>query len=814
MNLCDAIGLIKYGKCILFTGAGFSLGAKNLCMNADGEYSEFLTPGKLSAKLAEECGFDEPDATLGTVAQFYLDEYPKTKLIEFLKKEYTASSISDDHRLVGALPWRRCYTTNYDEVFEDAAEAAGTARKVLTLSTSVKDVQDAIKACIHLNGAISRLTPDTLEAEFKLTTRSYNADDLHYSPWFERFKDDLDNADAVFFIGFSGRYDLDITRVFQQTQELKEKTFFIVSTTELKSVIRNLSDFGTVETIGLHGFAEEIRKNPDASRKDIPRPKPNTIKCFQEIIDNDFTSSQGSAKEVVRLLSRGAVNDGLLSYSVRIPERFKYVIYRERIDYVLAKIKDGIRTFIVTSNLGNGKTIFLKELAVKLHRGGYRPYFFFKERDFILDEVEYICSIEKTPVFIFDGYADKIKLLKKILSRLSEDAILIISERTAKYETTYDLIEEFSDNPYEISVDYLNENEIRSLAQLMEAFGLWDEMAGQSFEQKCSYISKRCHARLSTFLLSRMNAVQLKNSYTDLLNSIRNKQEFYQAVLYILWCKYLGVDIELGSMMESMMGNVMNNPAFKRNAAVREMIDFSQEKITLTSSILAYHILSQQIPPKEFADFYIKLFDNLDKQCSNRIVKRILKEMMQHRNISKILNDNDLIISIYDCISDRKFCIENPQFWLQNAIARMTSNDYETASHHFKTAYSLAAKIPSYSTYQIDTHHARFLLLKAVKWDIDESETPYEIFMEAHRKLKTRRKGDDYRYYIYRVAAEYLPFWNKYQSSFSDMEKVIFKRSCQEILDMAYVYMELENVTETNKDIVRKTINALKEIVG
>lgn len=813
MNLKESIGLIKYGKCILFTGSGFSLGAKNLCIKPEGGYSDFLKPADLSNKLAKQCDFEEPEAELGDVAQFFLDKHSKSQLIDFLIKEFTASSISEDHKLIGQLAWRRCYTTNYDEIFENAVHAAGSFSKTITLSTPVKDVHDTIKACIHINGAISRLTPDSLEEEFKLTTCSYNADSLHYSPWFEHFKDDLMNADAVFFIGFSGKYDLDIRRVFQQTRELKEKTFFIVYDKEKRSVIRGLNEFGNVETIGLHGFAEEIRKHPDALDKDAKRPVLNYLRCFQEIIDYDITPTGVPAAEVVGLLSRGEINNTLLSYSVRFPEKYKYVISRERIDFVLQKIKDGIRTFIVTSNLGNGKTIFLKELAANLHRSGYRPFFFVKERDFILDEVECISKMEKTPVFIFDGYADHIKLIQNVYKKLNGDYVLILSERTAKYETTYDFIEGIDNRSYEINIDRLSENEIKSLVKLLDSHGLWGETAGKHFDEKFNYISKRCHKRLSEFLLTKMEAAQIKNSYSLVLNSIREKKEFYHVLLYLLWCKFLGVDLELATMMESMAGDVMNNPVFKRNPAVKEMIDFSQEKITLTSSILAFHILSKQIQPTEFMDFYINVFDDLDRQSSNRSVRKILKEMMKHSNISKILNNNDLIIKIYDAISARHFCIGNPQFWLQNAIARMNSDDFVTASLHFKSAYSFAAQIDNYSTYQIDTHYARFLLQKAVKHGIGENEKPYDIFIEAHQKLKTRRKGDTFRYYIYRVAALYQPFWEKFKDSLSDREKVRFKDACCEILDMALDYINMENVAETNKEIVKKTVRVLNEIV-
>lgn len=811
MTIETAIDQISYGKCILFTGSGFSFGAKNSSIGSDGKGAPFLSAKDLCKKLVDEFGLEEPDAGLGMVASFYLEKYPKSGLIDFLKKEFTATEISDSHKFIGRLPWRRCYTTNYDEILEDAMAFAGCSRKVVTLSTPVKDVPVSMRACVHINGAISRLTPDTLDGEFKLTNRSYNADDLHYSPWFERFKDDLLNADAVFFIGFSGAYDLDLTRLFQQTRELKEKSFFIVATDERKSVVKNLSDFGTVEKIGLDGFVSKLESKPDIFNNSYRHPKELVLKCFQKPVDNNVVTCKSTARDVISLLSRGAINDCLLNFSVREPGRFKYTIYREKINLIFSKIKEGLRIFLITSSLGNGKTIFMKELAVGLQRMGYQPFFFEKERSFMLDEVEQICSLCKAPVLFFDGYVDRKHIIEKALSRLSNDCIVIMSERTARYETSYEWLGIFEKNPFMINIDRLELGEVVSLVELLNTFGLWDDKASKSKEEKIRYITGKCNSTLSSFLLSHLDATQLKDSYSQVLDSIRQKEEFYQAILFILWCTYLGVNLEFGSIMESMLGNVMNNPMFIKNPAIREMIDFDEERICSTSSILALHILTRQISSEEFVDFYIKLFENLDRKSYDRNVKKVLKEMMQHRNISRIVCNNSLVVSVYDNISDLSFCNENPQFWLQNAIARMSGKDYETAYHHFETAYSLSRDIPGYSTYQIDTHHARFLLERAVNCGITGDSDAFDIFVEAHTKLKTRRKGDDYRYYIYRVAYQYLPFWNKFNDSFTASQIVWYKKACSEILDMAQEYMRITNAT--NKDIVEKTIKVLNEIL-
>lgn len=812
MTIEEAISQIRYNKCILFTGSGFSFGARNCDIGSDGKGSLFLSAGDLCQKLADLYGLEEPDAGLGMVTSFYLEKYPKSGLIDFLKKEFTATEISDSHKVIGRLPWRRCYTTNYDEILEDAMVLAGYPRKVVTLSTPVKDIPDSMMACVHINGAISRLTPDNLDGEFKLTNRSYNADDLHYSPWFERLKDDLLNADVVFFIGFSGAYDLDLTRLFQQTKELKEKSFFIVAPNERKSVVMNLSNFGTIEQIGLDGFVNKLISTPNVFNKPQICKRLLTYKCFQSPLNYNSVPHNGTAQDVVRLLGRGLINEHLLHFSVREPAHFKYTIYREKINLISSKIKEGIKTFLITSSLGNGKTIFLKELAVKLQRMGYHPFFFVNERAFMLDEVEQICSSSKNPVLLFDGYADRKSVIKRVMNRVSDDCILIMSERSARYETSYEWFEMFKEVPFIVGIDRLDAKEAEAMAELLNKFGLWDSMASKSKEEKVKYITQKCNSSISTFLLSLLDAKQLRDSYSQVLNSIRQKKEFYQAILFILWCTYLGVNLEFGAIMECIVGNVMNNPMFIKDPAIREIIDFDKECICSTSSILAIHILTRQITSEEFVDFFIKLFTDLDRKSSNRNVKKVLKEMMQHRNISRIVQNNKMVVSVYDNISDLKFCIENPQFWLQNAIARMAGEDYETAHHHFETAYSLAKNIIGYSTYQIDTHHARFLLESAVKSGISKDTYAFDIFVDAHNKLKTRRKGDDYRYYIYRVAYQYLPFWKEFKNSFTVEQIVRYKKACSEILDMAQDYMKIPDAT--NKDTVKKTINALNEILS
>ena len=64
---------------------------------------------------------------------------------------------------------------------------------------------------------------------------------------------------------------------------------------------------------------------------------------------------------------------------------------------------------------------------------------------------------------------------------------------------------------------------------------------------------------------------------------------------------------------------------------------------------------------------------------------------------------------------------------------------------------------------------------------------------------------------MYRVAYQYLPFWDKFKTTFTAEQIVSYKKACSEILDMAQEYMKIPDAT--NKDIVGKTLNALNEIL-
>jgi len=627
MEFDEAIRLLNRGNCILFTGSGFSIGAKNMRKNTDGEYLGFRLSTDITLDLAKLAGIEnEPNLTFGDVSQYCKETVAIGDLIDFLKKEFTFSSITKAQECLGSIKWRRIYTTNYDEIIEEAQRRARIQREPVSINISTKDV-DIRKVCVHLNGVINNLNEKTLDGEFKLTKKSYDNDDLLYSPWLDLFKKDLLSADAVFFVGFSGSYDLDLTRIFEQTKELRGKTFFVVY--EKTGILeeRNLSRFGKVLKIGTAGFAEQLKNVKPIKPLDEDETLQD-IRCFRSPECGDFSISVRS-DDFLSLISKGDVNNPLFANSVREPNIYPYFIYRDKIDDVIKNIKEGNNRFLILSDLGNGKSLFLKGLAVRLKHEGFNPYLFEKDREFIFDEVQKICRYAKNPIIIVDNYNDHINVVNKFQEYLSDKASLIIADRSARYETTFYKLGEFNDDAIRIDLDILSTKEIKQIIEVFDRYGLWDNISTYNQDRKIDFIKNRCKSRLSTFLISRFSTTQIKESYHSVIDAIAKKREYYQALLFIMCSNYFGFNIEYGLIIESIGGNVLNNVAFRNNPDVKEFINFDKEEIQFSSSLLSKYILSRCIDGKDLEDYLIKLFKSLDLKASyDKNLKRVLRSLV------------------------------------------------------------------------------------------------------------------------------------------------------------------------------------------
>lgn len=272
MDLISAIKSAIDGRALLILGAGFSRNAYNLrhCSmpSADGLrkliYSEICHEDMDS--ISKEDWEDLEDLVDRCVEEGRSDE-----LCQFLKECFiqnpSSLSPSSDEQTVLQLPWRRIYSTNYDNVAENYSRSCGLPRIPVTLDKPIREHRlDSV--IVHLNGYIEELTPSSLNNSFKLSASSYLDTDFSSNEWVQLLKSDIDAATAVILIGVSGKSDLDLKRLIYNDGQYKDKIIFIdISKRPHDTRLK----FGAIETIGLRGLATEI-EDIKATHIKIVRP--------------------------------------------------------------------------------------------------------------------------------------------------------------------------------------------------------------------------------------------------------------------------------------------------------------------------------------------------------------------------------------------------------------------------------------------------------------------------------------------------------------------------------------------------------------
>lgn len=796
MELEEAVKHALDGNAILFVGSGFSVGAKNMNSMSFGIASD------VAARLQAACGYSPEDMTddLSLAAEIFTRQHGPSKLLQFLKREFTCSSTTDSQKLIASLPWKRIYTTNYDDVIETAAKGNAKLWSPVTVSDKINTLCGIKDTCVHLNGYINKLQLSTLSSEFKLTRSSYIAEDFLQSDWKLQFQSDLESSDAIVFAGYSMSADLDIQRIIAHTKQLQNKTILIVHTSEKKANLQILNNFGHVFPIGCEGFAKEI-KNIQTSY--LPQQKiNNNYRCFKKIM----IPNAGQAitmDDAFDLFFKGYIKEDKLYVSLLDSSKNKYFIYRERLDAVVAACQDGIN-LLVHSDLGNGKTLFLYGLMFKLQQIGYNVYQFVQRTEGFEGEVEQICqeSADKV-VFVFDDYAGCQAELK-ILKRFRSSQHIILADRTATHEACSYMIEDYFGYFEEFDLNNLMPSEITQFTDILDTYGLWQEKSNWSRTAKEGYIQRKCRASIKDTILNLLNSPTIIARFQKIINGIQNRTDFYQEILFILIAGVAHLDVDFDDLVNAFDTYTVNRSDFRNNYQVKELIDFESGVVRAKSPILAETLINKIVDPRIAEEVLLKVYKKYDTYYYNPNISWMLRRLMVFTNVQKIISISDtqgafFINDYYDNIKECKSCKSNPHFWLQFAISKLAQGDYSMARAFFETAYSYAEKDSHFDPYQIDNHYARFLLENAInRGDISDC---MQAFEDAHKILTDPTHRNDVKYYPYRVGINYYPFYQKFYKDLESEEKNKFILACRELLMCLNTYIQTSQIASNRIDV-------------
>mgnify|MGYP001040333594 FL=1 len=513
MILDEAIKFALNGEAILFLGAGFSIGGIS-------KKGELKVGAGLSHAICKELGIAESDNLTITSSRYLYDDNCKKSLSEFivfLQEELECVDTSKEQDIIISLPWKRIYTTNYDNAVEVSSKKQGIERSSITITNArYEQGRNLEQAIIHINGYVNRLNERTFFEEFKITDDNYNRDGLLQSSWKQLFEADLSREKAIVFVGYSLQYDQELVRCIANLN-IKNKCLFIDVTGIAEDNEFKIRQYGELYKIGACGLAKEIEVI-------LPtyQPQRKTIELVgfeRRDMLSYFCEEKFSSVDVVNLLVKGKLE-------IKYIGQEGYCIQRKQRIEIISKALEDYKVIILQSKLGNGKSIFLECLASHLVEK-YNVYFV-NNIDNYIEDIQIIQSVSGTEnILLVDDYGYYIKLIKELGRDFPDNLKLILTCRTAiNMNLYYDLVDKYGYNEEDIFIedmDEMTDKEIKELVKLFNINRLWGEFDTLSTSQKEKKIKRGYNANISQVFYLLMNSEPIRAKIEDVMKVLDQK---------------------------------------------------------------------------------------------------------------------------------------------------------------------------------------------------------------------------------------------------------------------------------------------------
>lgn len=775
MELQEAIRHALDGKALLFTGAGFSFGAKN----AEGHAPK--TARAFAGELYKLCNVVTDDDNLMLASQTFLHskgERGPLELLQLCKSVFTIRDAAAHHETLLSLPWQRIYTTNYDDLAERAALQASTLINPVTLSDQPENFLSSLHVCVHINGLVSRLTQKDLLGGFKLTAASYLVDEFNRSPWSSVFRQDLQLARAIIFVGYS-MYDLDIQRIVH-SEDTFDKTIFITSPSSYTGPDTIfLPTFGSVFPIGVEDFAKKVEQE---RRTYVPRKHEPSFLAIEHV-QSKPAQLVPTNSDIEKLFLYGITNNALIGLDDTTKFQRPYVVERTYSRMISDAIIQGDDA-VVIADLGNGKTILLEQVMARLSAKGWNVFRVTSDSKDAQKEALDALSLSGETVFVIDNYISLLEFIKFVsIRRTGKPVRFLLSARSHVHEAFLDRLEQalHVSGVAEFDVNRLDKEEVRGVTEMIDAYGLWADFSAQSDTEKSNLITRECGSQFHQILLKIYKSPNIAEKIKELFGSIRPHVRKIAIAAFLI--RGSGILLDRRTLDDLLKGS----PLIRLSNSDRESVKFLWSdvsgQIRLRSSVLAEFYLTGLGDAGEVVDVLTEMyFEALDLRKVNARYMEFIRSVMSFSALQKLLPESGLrpaTIRFYEAIQNTDFTKDNPHYWLQYAIARLSFNDdLAEIEPYFRSAY-VYAKESNWDTFQIDNHYARFLLLKAVRER--DTDVAFGFYAEARGIIQKQILREE-KHYPYRVAAGVADFFAQHSQSLSDKQREDILRLCGDVL--------------------------------
>lgn len=754
---------LRKGNVMLFTGAGFSLGARNgngIALPTGNQLKERALKQLLDLKESSEDYQQLFKEKLPDIINYCADNVGKVRVQDFLTEQFKDCAVEEYHKTIANFSWSRVYTTNIDDVWENASQPGRyIVQNMHRLQSNSKGKEKPHYYKLH--GCVRN--PD---GNYIFSNEEYSQEGaLHDSSPINSYMLDIQTNDFI-FIGFdNNEQDINTyTQLYQWRTKAAPgaKLFFVNPSPSLifKSKVDKVHGIIIKQTTEqfaelLASFAKSNSLSKTTNFSEIRGFNLVNSLMVNFILNEDYKSQ----------LLHG---DFPTWKDIYFNWDFRHKIVERIVNQISYVTSSNPNSCVVISLFGkilNGKSVFLKRIGFELIRDDYMVYEIAR-RDFDLDYFLDQCSRQSFKKFVL--LVDNAPFFYTSIARLianfpSDKHLVVITAGRAYYHRKQEYALKLHPYYFDYYVDPFAESDrvefAKEIDKQLTNKGFLGYLQNKPEEERIKTIIKygdTCgllYSLTDSFIL---RSKFVKNFQDDIRNNIdlkRNKDVLLALAIFqeldlpsfpleilVLWKRSHYTHVM--NLISDYVRFIDNDSIALRNNFIKSTVfKYSNEfeKIGTLSTILK--LISPQKPA-----------------YGRNMWSMMQEKLMGYRTLTKLFRLSEKGVSkLYTIILPSYNSDYN--YWIQVGIADQEGHDYKSAHNHLTQAENLNSH-----SYLVRHAIARNYLLRSISKDESNmAEINYNKGKDLMLRLIDEKEGDQTKAYSIHSYVNYsVKYWRKY----------------------------------------------------
>ena len=678
---------------VLFLGSGFSRSAKNI------EGTSLPTSTELRSHLANILEVDPRDYDLRILA----DEVASSRrsgdssLYQILYRMFTVKQLDKSQEVILDHPWYRIYTTNYDDTIECFRVLRGESPNSYNYDEK-KPRKIPTGSIIHLHGTIGKTTEENVLNQLVLNENSYIRQHFERSHWYDEFVRSLRFCSSCYFVGYS-LSDYLVSAILMQNPDTKSKTYFVTVKHPDPIFCNRIEPYGKLLPIEIDGFARACRDFSEQTG--VISPHAITSFRYLDPRRDRRSSSSPTAIEILNLVTYGTFN--YRRFFDSLPGN-GYVVPRDStIIEAVERLQDS-RCLLIHSRIGNGKSIFLYNLAYKLSQLRYRCFLSLDNTELLPRDIDALTAISN-PIIMFDSYNTAVDMISQ-LSDLLPQAKFVVTIRTSVQDVRLHEVRSRLPSPIgRVDLNRLTRKDRDDLTKLISKSGL----------VRSNYVQVIRKAKdFRDVLVTLYDNKEIKEKIEREFGPLLNDPEFKEVFIVSHLLHWIGQRVD-SAFLRTVTGCDAYAAIAKWRETAGDIFALDDGRVQVRSSIFSEYLIQHHLSTSDIMDCVYKIALKSIARRFERRYQAILSGIMRVSILTTALrydpDRTDAIRKLFERLREDNEVNRWPLFWLQYAILMTDANDLITAEMFIRTAYERAESIPTFHTFQIDTFAAKLFLI-------------------------------------------------------------------------------------------------------